>query len=509
MVSLMGPVSNRVAEWGRGVFLLGVATSLTGIFQKYCFAEALSNEPRRGASSPTLTNPVSDQYAAIGQSYSLDLNVRDVFSDSDAGDSLTLTATLADGSPLPNWLTFQIDGRELGSLETDWALDVAYHPDGYAFIADNDWGLKLIDVSDKENPTLEVNWSPNYVKSVHVEGDSLYVICIGCLPNSESFRIMDISNLPSGVVIGASDKNGRELTKVGDRMYTGYDIIGIGTPSSPQKVGEIDSNDIQDIEVDNFYAFLASGNSGFKVFDVSNPAATTELFSRNIGGDGNDVAIELRGNLAYLGTWNDLYVYDISVPSSPTELGVTPIDTDQGETSSMVVIGDYAFIGTNSGLKVVDINDSSNPIYKNKLFAGYDIRDINMYDTYAYAAVKHDGLLVADLAQYSFSGFPGFADEGTVSIKLTAKDNDGNSAEDIFDLTVSTEVPSDPTPSSDSTEEGSESDPTSTLESIYSNRTYQVIGGVVGSAIVLGGGFLYCRGKRRQSDDRSSGTELY
>ncbi|GAB4475864.1 MAG: hypothetical protein OHK0037_37280 [Elainellaceae cyanobacterium] len=55
--------------------------------------------------APVLQKPISDQAATTGRGFSLVL-AADTFADVDAGDVLTYTARLSDGSPLPAWLTF-------------------------------------------------------------------------------------------------------------------------------------------------------------------------------------------------------------------------------------------------------------------------------------------------------------------------------------------------------------------------------------------------------------------
>jgi hypothetical protein len=55
--------------------------------------------------APVLQKPISDQTATTGKGFSLVL-AADMFVDVDAGDTLTYTARLSDGSPLPAWLTF-------------------------------------------------------------------------------------------------------------------------------------------------------------------------------------------------------------------------------------------------------------------------------------------------------------------------------------------------------------------------------------------------------------------
>jgi VCBS repeat-containing protein len=55
--------------------------------------------------TPTVANLIADQTTAEDSPFSFTLP-NNIFADVDTSDTLTLTATLADGSPLPTWLTF-------------------------------------------------------------------------------------------------------------------------------------------------------------------------------------------------------------------------------------------------------------------------------------------------------------------------------------------------------------------------------------------------------------------
>lgn len=70
-----------------------------------------------------VAHPISDVSAGENSAFSLLVPVG-TFHDLDAGDSLTYTATLADGSPLPSWLTF--DSELQGTLKYADAARDAY-----------------------------------------------------------------------------------------------------------------------------------------------------------------------------------------------------------------------------------------------------------------------------------------------------------------------------------------------------------------------------------------------
>jgi Ca2+-binding RTX toxin-like protein len=62
--------------------------------------------------APELVQPIADQSATAGQAFSMAI-AGDAFRDIDAGDSLSYSVLMADGSALPSWLTFNPDTRTL------------------------------------------------------------------------------------------------------------------------------------------------------------------------------------------------------------------------------------------------------------------------------------------------------------------------------------------------------------------------------------------------------------
>jgi RHS repeat-associated protein len=66
---------------------------------------------------PTLQNAIADQNATANQSFNFTF-AQDTFSDVDAGDTLTYSATLENGDPLPDWLSFDAATRTFSGTPT-------------------------------------------------------------------------------------------------------------------------------------------------------------------------------------------------------------------------------------------------------------------------------------------------------------------------------------------------------------------------------------------------------
>jgi hypothetical protein len=106
---------------GNGVYTYG-GTSTAGIFPTSTFgaanywADVVFAGSTTGNAPPVLVNQTSDQNAVVGSAFSLTLPAG-TFNDTD-GDVLTYSATAADGSPLPAWLTFNAMTRTFSGTPT-------------------------------------------------------------------------------------------------------------------------------------------------------------------------------------------------------------------------------------------------------------------------------------------------------------------------------------------------------------------------------------------------------
>ncbi|SPP93895.1 DUF4082 domain-containing protein [Bradyrhizobium vignae] len=118
-----GPLTapSSASSGGNGVYSYG-GTSSAGIFPTSTFsasnywADVVFNSSGGTDTAPVLTNQTPDQNATVGSAFSLTLPAN-TFTDSD-GDPLAYAATLANGSALPAWLTFNASTRTFSGTPT-------------------------------------------------------------------------------------------------------------------------------------------------------------------------------------------------------------------------------------------------------------------------------------------------------------------------------------------------------------------------------------------------------
>jgi hypothetical protein len=115
---------------------------------------------------------------------------------------------------------------------------------------------------------------------------------------------------------------------------------------------------VNDVAVAGDYAYIL--DYGFRVVDISNPAAPTTVGSVQMPvGQGNEWGVTVAGAYAYVANsiWG-LRVIDVSDPSDPRVVGTA--DTSRHAWSSAVG-GGYAYVADDAGLEVVDISTPTAP----------------------------------------------------------------------------------------------------------------------------------------------------
>ena len=110
--------------------------------------------------------------------------------------------------------------------------------------------------------------------------------------------------------------------------------------------------------VSGIYVYVADGNSGLRVINVSDPTSPSEIGYYSAPGCANGIAIS--GSYADLAAEDlGLRIIDISTPSSPKEVGfcATP-DRAYG----VAVSGSYAYVADwSAGLRVIAVSTPSSP----------------------------------------------------------------------------------------------------------------------------------------------------
>jgi Ca2+-binding RTX toxin-like protein len=145
----------------------------------------------------------------------------------------------------------------------------------------------------------------------------------------------------------------------------------------------------------------------------------------------------------------------LTFDSETMTFGGTPGNGDVGTVAIQITATDYGGLVASDAFDLVIANANDAPILVSELAnhsatedspfafviptAAFD--DVDAGDTLAYTATLAGGSglpawLAFNAGSRAFSGTPGNEDVGTISIKVTATDTEGLSADDVFDLTI-------------------------------------------------------------------------
>jgi len=324
-------------------------------------------------------------------------------------------------------------------------LDIAIKGD-YAFVANDDLGLKVIDVSDPTSPVIVggVDTDGN-AKGITIDGDYAYLA-----DGVAGLKIIDISSPTEPVIVGSVDTYARNVSVEGNYAYVAggssygnMAIIDVSIPFDPYLVS-IYYDSIYDVVVRNNLAFLATygyqNELNLTIVDVSNPFYPVEFGGINVGWNIRVKSISVEGNFAYLASSRYLYIVDINIPTDPVEVSNLEIDTSPENSSyaeDIIVEDDYAYvadpdtgiiivnvsnpsapavIGTlpttaahgialagyayiadgYSGLKIANITDPANPVVIKNMGTLRTALDVNIQNDYTFIAAGLDGIIIID-----------------------------------------------------------------------------------------------------------------
>jgi hypothetical protein len=192
------------------------------------------------------------------------------------------------------------------------------------------------------------------------------------------------------------------LTVDADSAYVGFGrmlaIIHLTDPARPERLGYVVlPNEVLDVAVvrvpsaGRIYAYVAIGEGGLRVIDVSDPAQPAVIGTHYASLRVNAVAVS--GAYLYVSA-GALRVMDLSDPAAPAEVGtVRPGDPMVNAGRVIAVSGgyDYALYGGGSsktgGLRIVDVSEPTMPLEVGTYSAGAPVRDGAVVGDHAYLLV--------------------------------------------------------------------------------------------------------------------------
>jgi hypothetical protein len=220
--------------------------------------------------------------------------------------------------------------------------------------------------------------------------------------NTRVSMYLDVGNRKA--VLGSVDTPGYafSIAVVDHRAYVadgdnGLHVIDISNPASPQVIGSVDTpGDAYGLTVADNRAYVADGGGGLQVIDIGNPANPQIIGS--VDTPGTAWGVTVMGSRAYVADGSGgLQVIDVSNPASPQIIGSA--NMLPGFAYGITVMGGRAYVANYvTGLLVVDISNPASPQVIGSVDTPGYATGVTLAGSTAYVADGDNGLHVIDIS---------------------------------------------------------------------------------------------------------------
>lgn len=182
----------------------------------------------------------------------------------------------------------------------------------------------------------------------------------------------------------------------------GLVILDVSVPSAPTVASQLSfaNGRGEGVCVSGSYLYLADGDAGLRIIDVSNPSSPLHLI--RIFTPSAALKVRVVGNTAYVALGSGgLQIYDVSNPAAPAFLGSFAC-----YAFDVSVLGSLAYVAANVGLLVVDVSHPVAPVLVGSYSFGGAVRGVDVVDTLVFvtggwSVYGYDVLWVVNIANPS------------------------------------------------------------------------------------------------------------
>lgn len=291
-----------------------------------------------------------------------------------------------------------------GSLERPYWLQEVRIGESIAFIADMGeiylvpGGLKIIDITDQENPLLLGEYSMNlWAMPNNLDIKNSYVYMQDYINSTNKLIALDVSNPDAPQLAGEYPYSAKDIFAGDFYVYIldndNLRIFDLQDPSNPILEGSLAlSDDALRICVNNGYAFIAGNGVNtlwiVDVSDCSNPQLITSITTAcNYTRD-----IVVQDSLLYLVCTQYMQIISIGDINNPTI--VSTLD-EVNSATGICVKNNYAYIADNNLLKI-DVSDPAEP----SILEAYPIPgcayNVAVFDKYLFVTTESSFLIFQD-----------------------------------------------------------------------------------------------------------------
>ncbi|MHA1585274.1 MAG: LVIVD repeat-containing protein [Promethearchaeota archaeon] len=240
------------------------------------------------------------------------------------------------------------------------------------YIAENNYGIKIIDISNSSAPIMIANWTlPDYIFSdIGLEGNRIYLTMY-------KLKGYEPSSL---LILDRQDIN--NITIIGNYTYT---------------------EAFEKFEVKDDIVYMASYQN-LIIFNATDPSNIQILSS--VFGHFGEHGVAIQGNYVFFANnWLGLYVFDASNKSAPILVNqlityaTDDIYSSLNRANDVIIQGNFAFLLDEfHGLIIFDITDINNISKLSRYSKGGIITDIKMEGDKLYCADSVNGIDIISIS---------------------------------------------------------------------------------------------------------------
>jgi len=238
----------------------------------------------------------------------------------------------------------------------------------YIGIRNFDSHLRVLDLNDPFNPTELFTTEIRPVTFITAT-DSLLITSSGNLSGTSygDIGIYNISN-PANIDTVVFHERNSEITAFNINNQYAYiteddstlSILNVLAPDIPFIENTVSTRaTANDIYVINNLAYIANGDAGIQILDISDPSNISEinhyetpsLFANKI---------KVIDNKGYVASNNGLFIFDVSNPESILELGFHQLS----QINDISIKNNFAYISSENSIRILDVTDPSLIIQK-------------------------------------------------------------------------------------------------------------------------------------------------
>lgn len=234
----------------------------------------------------------------------------------------------------------------------------------HAYLADGQ-NLRIFNIANPGQPVqIGFHTAGGGAQEVHVVGNIAYVSAEGA-----GLHILDVADPAQIGEIAVIAGTAWSAFVDGSYLYISswrdnHRIYDISEPRAPRFVGALPTtNRALDVQVQGNIAYATDGqNKGLRVYDVTNPAAATQLDFAAI--NGTHERVEVHGEWAYLASGPaGFYIVRIGDPFNPSDTFAHGPYGFEHYAREIVVEGNMAYVAYQEGLvRVFDVTNPADPL---------------------------------------------------------------------------------------------------------------------------------------------------